>query len=406
MTYRQSFLASNLARPIIIALLIRLLIMPLFYHPDIKTQNFHLQFMPKGIFNIYQYTKQNQNILPYTDTYNYLPLSYFFLGSIHTLLQPLLPPDYLSWLNNWGTGQNDYPNLFLYLLVLKLPYLFFDLAISLIIYRLTSSRFTSLLWLFNPVSLYSVYILANFDVIPVFFTILSLYFLTKNRNHWSALSLGIAIALKAYPVMFLPFFIFHKNLKTKNRLVYLFLSLLPLILSTLPFLSSPYFLNSFSGSGLTQKVLEYRLFNLPLFPCAYLLILLSYLRHPPHNFYSHLSFTSLAFFSLVNFHPQWLLWFLPFQLLFMLKQPLLRLPFLVFSFLAFSYIFLINDNFLFWGHLTPIDSEFIELTSPYRLILLRTPINPDTLRQFAHTLIGLTGLFSYFFYEKISSHRR
>jgi len=159
----------------IFALILRLIIAPLFYHPDIKTQNFHFQFLSHGVINIYQYLDKNKKFLPYQDTFNYPPLTYLSFSIGQLFLHPILPSDFFSWINDWGPNQNNYPNLFYFMLILKLPYIIFDLGIGFLLYKIYGKKILNL-WLFNPLSIYLIYVLANFDIVPVFFTILSFYF--------------------------------------------------------------------------------------------------------------------------------------------------------------------------------------------------------------------------------------
>ena len=44
----------------IFAIIIRLILTPLFYHPDIKSQNFHFQFLSQGKINVYQFIDENK----------------------------------------------------------------------------------------------------------------------------------------------------------------------------------------------------------------------------------------------------------------------------------------------------------------------------------------------------------
>ncbi len=388
MTVRQRFL-----NPLVLAFIIRLIIMPLFYHPDIKSQHYHFQFLSQGYLNIYQFIDQNLPRLAYTDTFNYLPLTYFFFGAIQFLLRPFLPHDFFLWLNDWGVGANDYPNLYCFMFILKIPYLFFDFLTAFLILRLTNSPKAFRLWLFNPISLYVIYVLGNFDIVPVFFTCLSLYLVKKQRYSFSALSLGIAISLKAYPVLFLPFIILRPPYRLRLIFSYIFLATLPLLATIIPFLFGHHFLQSFTGSGLTQKIMEYRFLQLPLFPVLYFFILIHYLLTRPSSQYFHLSLVFLIFLSLVNFHPQWLIWFLPFQLVYIFTKPSLVYLHLPLYFLVFTYIFLTPDSFLFWGHLTAVDSQFINLTSPHSLLFYRFSLNPDLIRDLSHRAITLYSIF-------------
>ncbi len=371
-----------------------------------KSQNFHFQFLSQGVVNIYQYLSDNKNHLAYRDTFNYLPLTYFTFGSVQIVLRPLMPANFLKWVDDWSFSQNNYPNLPYYLLILKLPYLLLDLGIGYLLFKLTSSRQILIYWLFNPVSFYLIYILGNFDVLPVFFTLFSLYLIPKNA-HLSFFVFGLAIALKLYPLLLLPFFLFISSKKIKNLVTNSIIAMLPLIISIIPFAANPAFWQSFFGSGLTQKIIEIKYLNIPIFPVLYLIILGYAFFSNKKNLSTQIFYLFLLFISLVNFHPQWLLWFFPFLLL----QPNFistknQIMILLICIFITIYILLFNDNYLTWGHLIPIDPEFINLTSPYDLIRLKLHLDPQHLQQVTKYIIATLSIIFVYFHEKnLLNHR-
>lgn len=387
---------------ILIAILLRFLIMPFFYHPDIKSQHFHFQFFSKGIFNIYDYIDQNKTKLGYKDTFNYLPLTFYTFGLTQTISKPFLSHDFYLWLNDWGETQNNYPNMIFFMLILKIPYLIFDLLTGYILYKIYKNKKILYFWLFNPISIYLIYILGNFDIIPTLFTILAFYFMKNNKQFWSYFTIGLAIALKMYPIMFLPFLFFYDKKNILKNIKYSIFSLIPLILSVLPFIKQQSFYDSFIGSGLTQKILEYRINNLPIFPIFFLLILIIYyFSKSKYKFEIAILQIFLIFIGLVNFHPQWIMWFFPFIIIFFINSKIKNKIFFAIIFaLIFAYIILINDNYLTWGHLIPIDPNFINLTSPYQLIKLRTSIDPALIQKNIHSLLLLFGIIGTFYYAK------
>jgi len=387
---------------IFLAILIRLLVMPFFYHPDIKSQHFHFQFFSKGIFNIYNYLDQNKSELGYKDTFNYLPLTYYTFGLTQTITKPFLGNGFDKWINDWGETRNDHPDIIFYMFFLKIPYLILDIGLAFLLLKTFKNSKIFYFWLFNPVSIYLIYILGNFDILPAFLTLLSFYFLKNNKLFFSYFSIGIAIALKMYPVIFVPFIFFYKPKDILKHLKYCWFSLLPLIITVLPFITQTSFINSFLGSGLTQKILEYKLFNIPVFPVFYLIILVNYIfSKSKQKFEIAVTQTFLIFIGLVKFHPQWIIWFFPFVISIFINSKKNNKIFLIsFFILIFSYIFLFDDNFLFWGHLTPINSLFIELTSPFQLLKLRFLKNPIIIQQQIHQILLVLGISGSIFYAK------
>ncbi|HEX8923662.1 MAG TPA: hypothetical protein VF828_02935 [Patescibacteria group bacterium] len=380
---------------LVTALILRLIVAPFFYHPDIKSQHFHFQYLSHGVLDIYSFIIKNRTSLPYRDTFNYLPLTYFTFGATHAVAD-LFVPKLDTWINDWGPSKELDPNIPLYLFFLKIPYIFADLGIGYLFYKMTGRLKPAVLWLFNPFTIYFVYILANFDIIPVFFTFLSYYLLREKRLTASALSLGLAIALKAYPVIFLPLFAFsYDNKNFKKMFLYSLFSFLPAIISLLPFIFNSYFYQSFLGSGLTQKLLERRLFSIPIFPLIYLAILADFIFYRSASskyLSSSLFFLGLTFMVLVDFHLQWLVWFLPFIILSAYyKKSLIILSFIILLAAVTKLIFY-NDSYLFWGHLIPINFQFIDLPSPYFFLSQRFGIYFSRLSALPHLLVFVFSL--------------
>ncbi|MDD2482716.1 MAG: glycosyltransferase family 87 protein [Candidatus Shapirobacteria bacterium] len=393
---------SKYKKILFLAILIRVLIMPFFYHPDIKSQHYHFQFLSRGIFNIYEYLSQNKSTLGYKDTFNYLPLTYYTFGITQAITKPFLGNDFYLWLNDWGENKNNYINIIYYMFLLKIPYLILDIGLAILLLKIFNNSKIFYFWLFNPISIYLIYVLGNFDILPTFLTVLSFYFLRKQKLLFSYLSIGLAIALKMYPIIFVAFIFFYEPKNILKHLKYCCFSLIPLIITVIPFINQNTFISSFLGSGLTQKILEYKLLNLPIFPILYLLILINYIfSKSKYKFELAVTQTFLIFIGLVKFHPQWLIWFFPFILIIFINSKIFnKLYLILFFILIYIYIFLFNDNFLFWGHLIPIDSAFIDITSPFQLIKLKTSINPSLLQQQIHQILLLLGIIGSFFYAK------
>lgn len=385
-----------------LAILIRVLIAPFFYHPDIKSQHYHFQFFSHGVFNIYDYLHQNKSTLGYKDTFNYLPLTYYTFGLTQTITKPFLSNGFYLWLNDWGETRNNHPNIIFYMFLLKIPYLILDIGMGILLFKTFKNSKIFYFWLFNPISIYLIYILGNFDILPSFLTVLSFYFLKKEKLFYSYLSIGIAIALKVYPLIFLPFIFFYQPKDFLKHLKYVWFSLLPIIITILPFITQPSFTEAFLGSGLTQKILEFKLFNFPVFPIVYFLILINYFfSKSKYKFEIASTQIFFIFIGLVKFHPQWIIWFFPFILVVFINSNIYKKSLLILFFiLIFIYVFLFDDNFLFWGHLIPIDPAFADLTSPFQLIKLKTHFNPLFIQQQIHQILLFLGIIGSFIYAK------
>lgn len=353
------------------AVLIRLFLIPFLFHPDLKTQYFHAQFLAHGVFNIYQYIAQNIDQLGYKDTFNYPPLTYWLLGIWHVAISPFVGEGFSIWLNDWSATRFTADGMYRFLFYAKLPYLIADLATGLVLMQFVPNQYKkrlAILWFYNPITLYIIYGLANFDIIPTLFSVLSLLFFMKQSYARSGLWLGLAIALKIYPLLFLPFYLGPLSVQRRFREALLVggTSLGVFLLSILPVWHD--FL-SIGNSGLLTKIFEIRLGEIPVFiPLYGLLFLLALLRPLTWQRLNFYIVAVLALvYSLTLIHPQWLLWILPFLLLLLVENNWLLFLFIP---LLISYLLTIislEDRFLTLGIFSPLvpsiyDVGFFEQT--------------------------------------------
>src|SRR4030042_1604910 len=243
---------------LVLAILLRLLIMPFFFHPDIKTYHFQASFLRQGVVNIYPYLIDNREKLPLKEEFVYFPLTYFFLGGYQALVSPLLGENFTAWLSD-ATGRGvESPGIFRYLFVLKLPYLVLDIAIAYLLMgffeKQEDKKKVFTIWLFNPFTLILLYFFSNVDIIPVFLVLASLLAMKKNKPLGASVLMGLAVGFKAYPVLFFPFLL-AKMEKRSERITASLVFLATLAVIILPFWSPAFVASSFA-SGLTTRILE------------------------------------------------------------------------------------------------------------------------------------------------------
>lgn len=239
---------------VIAAFLIRLLLMPVAVHSDLFSINMFppLLFQEK-IIDIFAYVDKFD---PHRGFSYYSPFTYYFFAFLHYIFS-FVTPSVTEWMNNLRqiyldgfSGQAvDFinsapnPNLFLDLFMLKLPYLIVDLAIVLLLFKISKLKLINkwhvLVWFFNPVILYTTYIFGQYDILVISFILLG-FIVVKKRLNIGFLLLGMAGAFKIYPYLIIipAAFIFGKNLK--ERLSLLIISFLPFIITSIPtLLNSP-----------------------------------------------------------------------------------------------------------------------------------------------------------------------
>lgn len=305
---------------LVFALLVRIFVSLVSYHPDIKSQHFHAQYLGKGVVNIYDYIAINKNNLPYKDTFNYPPTTYLLLGSWNFVAGKIMGADLNTWINDWNSSTFFRSEISAYLLILKLPYFLVDLMLlSLLLFLVPKGSRNNLfnIWAFNPISLYAIYAIGQFDILPAFLTLVALASFIRRKFILVGIFLGLAISLKTYPILMIPIFILHsQSVKTVLKIA---LSTIVTYLATIvPYLGSNEFINSVFRSSLGSKLFEYKLdltfIKIPIFPLFYSSFILWILLTKKNltNLYKQLFILTFSFLIFTNYHPQWIIWSIPF----------------------------------------------------------------------------------------------
>lgn len=275
---------------LIIGILIRVCLSFLTYHPDIQALTDSGQYVTSGhIFDLYNFSSDSLVL-------NYPPLIYWYFGFFNLLTGGSIP-------------------------LLKLTYLIFDISLAFLLLKSFDQRKGILafsLWMFNPVNLYATYMLGQFDIMPTFFTFLSVFLAFKNKLYYAALALGCGIAFKLYPVfLIIPLIILGKNYWVKIKLA--ILSALPYIISVIPYITSSSFRSNALFANQSSKSLYATIpvsggEAIMLFP-AFLLLFYIYIyqKKIQLNFLWRIyTIPLLLFFIFTHYHPQWLIWLTPF----------------------------------------------------------------------------------------------
>src|SRR3972149_243419 len=199
---------------LVLGILIRIALSPFFRHPyDVTVW----KFLGMITYDL------RINPFPYTSFYGPCWL-FTLLGSYPTYLLVSL------------VRQSD---LFLNLII-KLPIIFGDALVAILLFKLTKSRLVTALWFLNPYVIFISAVHGQFDVLPTLFVLLSMFFLLKKQNLASAVSLAVGIGYKIFPVFLLPLFLlfsarsFGKKITMKYILVLLAVSFLVFAIFLLP----------------------------------------------------------------------------------------------------------------------------------------------------------------------------
>lgn len=119
-----------------------------------------------------------------------------------------------------------------------------DMAIVFLIYASLRHRAelavaAAALYALNPLPIMISSVHGQFDAIPIFFSLLAVYYFQRQFYLRSALVLMLAIAFKSFPVLLLPFFVMQLK-DGRQRLMFGAVSLVPVLVLLAPFLCSDF----------------------------------------------------------------------------------------------------------------------------------------------------------------------
>jgi uridine kinase len=212
------------------------------------------------------------------------------------------------------------------------------------------SLITALFW-FSPVNLVALYFYGFNDIIPATFLFCSVWFLYSQKWLGSGIFLAFAVSAKlsmiiAFPVIFL-YFLKNSNLQVYvKQFAFGFLTFMPILSGV--YLFSPEALSMLLGNPEVRKVSTFyiEIFgrNLMVVPLVYFLFLYQMWRLGRldlENINALIALSFLFFAVLFSDTPGWLLWSIPFLVIYQCQQRDLSLVLV----LAFSSIFIIQVLF-------------------------------------------------------------
>ncbi|GIW64859.1 MAG: hypothetical protein KatS3mg092_0792 [Patescibacteria group bacterium] len=250
-------------------------------------------------------------------------------------------------------------------IIIRFVNTFFDIGNIYLIYLLSKSYKKAFLYAINPISILIFCLHGQFDAIPIFFLLLTIYFLQTKKQFISMIFYSLAILIKTWPILFM--FLFLKRLK--NR-IYIFLALLFPVISILVF--SILFKNSFInilktilgyqsvwgvwGWSILLQTLRFRYQKIMIFLFLIVFYLISYLKNNK-DIKKEILFLLIIFIIFSpTFSIQYFSWIIPFFILNFKRQYIFPI-FLITFYLIFNYaswvinikMFYFNlISFVFW----------------------------------------------------------
>ncbi len=401
-------LAKNLWIALIIAVILRLFVMGISYHPDLSGQLLSGYFFAfEGVTNVYDHLANlsSDHALVKNfgvgDIFIYPPLTYFTIGSFIKLSSVIVPEKFfLDIMNGLSIYQ---PGLSWNLIILKFPYLLVDICMAFALASLfdkeKQKKWAFLLWLFNPVTFYATFSMGVFDIIPAIFTVLSLYFAKQKKLPLAAVMLSIGAAYKQYPIFLLPYIVFSaKNFREGIKIV--LCGLLPYLLTIAPFLNSSAFKYMvFGAKSQKEFYMQWMVSGSEgIFP--YLLGVVVLYLHAFRNKYlvprlwKYYLGIFLLLFSVTHYHPQWFIWIAPFLVIELVSTDFYNLWLDLTLFACYVFIVLTFDNSLSVGMFSVLNQNLNKFQGIDKLISAKTDI--FALKSYVRTLFAGVSLFLVF----------
>jgi len=189
-----------------LAVLLRLILMPFFSHVDLYSEYRRVFYvLENGLFidNSYRF-------VTYSIEFVFAAFSQLFISVNDGLFHLEDPSKSTSTLNDYFFFLND-SNIFRHLFFFKLPYLIFDIATAVTIWRFIDNpihkRIALLLWLFNPITIFATYIFGRFEVFSLFFLAATALQLKKDRLLFASVLFGLSLQCREINLIYAPFFL-------------------------------------------------------------------------------------------------------------------------------------------------------------------------------------------------------
>jgi Gpi18-like mannosyltransferase len=190
---------------ILLAVLLRLAIMPFFMHMDMLSEFRRINF---SFENNEFYPGFNRLTVFYIEMLFY-SVTHFFVVLPEVVLYLPDPAHSTATTTTHFIFAGDnyaYRHIFLF----KLPYLIFDLLCGLVVWRYFEGHrlqmFALAFWLFNPVTIYATYFFGRFEVISIFFLLATALALKQEKLILASIAFGLALNCREINLIFLPAF--------------------------------------------------------------------------------------------------------------------------------------------------------------------------------------------------------
>ncbi len=408
------------------------LLAPLTYHPDNKVVLGWAGVEHGSVWNIWQYQSEfgDYNGSGY---YNYPP-THFYLDKVQYFGAKIFAGEgFDEWLQLPAAVDKDQNFLPRYSLAIKITLIGFTLITGYLIYKIAltyslkekQALLAAGLWLFNPITIYSVALMGQNDVLVMAVFLLGWLcyrkFDGKKRLFLASLFFGLSISVKTVPLLWLPIFLAIFNKKEEksleSNLKIFLLSLSVFILTLLPFINNNIFKTYvLNGSGIGDRIFIPQInlgFSESILIVPILIFLTCFFAWKKMNLVKEklLQFTALSLMTIntlllgwSHFHPQWWTWVIPFWALWLVTINNKNRKFIYWlsslAFLAWlAVVLLFQDSYLSIGLLTTLNPNLVNLPSINSLLTAKK-FAVENWNNYAHTFLAALGLASLWLMSK------
>jgi len=363
--FEDRVLSIRLYKYFLIGMLIRIACLPFFFQRDILSS---YQRAAQTVFAGNMEADFNQIITHFIHS-AYLFIIKPMIPAVEKISGILLNQDtWVSWIE---FNSMDY--VYRVLTMFKFPYLILDIVCMFLVIRLIYDKDPERrlrvfkYWVLNPLVIFVLYIFARHDIIAIAVTIIALLLAKYGRKYWAIAVLALGIAVRFFPIMILPFMIVFLSRKKRDYAILFSIGIAGLI--AIEVFSHFYFGRSVIFSLLNAQHFDYILSarldliihdRIYLFIVAYALLLFSFIHQKQKSFALFLNYCGMAYILYVAtsyFHPQYLLWSIPFLVLIFARKNTLY-------YYHWAQMALLMVILVYWGDLVtkfliaPVDIRF------------------------------------------------
>lgn len=412
-TLLQKLKLSPLVYLLILASIVYSALAVVTYHPDNKQVLFWASLGGVALIDPW---KVGAEQYPHFSQFNYPPAHYLIDKVLYFIAQPLAGSGYTEWLSVANEMDRFTPELPRFAFATKAGLLLLTLATGYLVYlvvdqlgstpapsRRKQALVATALWLFNPITLYSIPMMGQNDVIAIFVFLLG-WLAIQKRSLLATVLFDIGASIKMIPLIWVPFLLIsHARTNWKKAIAMTVGASAIYMLTLAPFISDPNFQKTILTGNHNQRFLLAQLSlgfseSINIVPALLLLILAAILTKKTHQ-ETKLATTAfvlmtvnLIMLSFTHFHPQWWSWVVIFWSIWIStldrRGAGIALVASTLSFFAWLLIvILFKDAALNWGMLTPLANSLGNLP-PLVDVLVARGVNAQQFINLAYTWLA------------------